>query len=192
MNMISTTFLCILLLAMTSCTLQQNRNDQEQNNHSVLNFYSQQDADTLLVDLVTYIGRKPPLATSISRFDATFRAYYINYANEFDLLFYHVSPEGIHYYYLIRPARSVLGNKRGVGGMFRVNEEGISQFEELFNTPVSDEETLKRIGEELFDEMVKKGHVEAYADNKDYIEWPDERLKYYKETNEWRYVEPQP
>jgi hypothetical protein len=192
MNTNSKIIACILLLTMASCASKQNKNSQEQKKHSVLSFHSQQEADSLLVDLVTYIGRKPPLATSISRFDATFRPYYIQYAHEFNMLFYHVSSEGVHHYYLTRPARSVLGNRRGVGGMFRFDKEGISQFEELFNTPVSDEETLKQIGEELFAEMVEKGHVDAYAQKKEYIEWPDERLKYNKETNEWRYVEPQP
>ena len=136
MNTNSKIIACILLLTMASCAFKQNKNGQEQNHYSVLNFFSQQVADSLLVNLVTFIGRKPPLATSTSRFDAEFRTYYINYASEFDLVFYHVSAEGIHYYYLIRPARSVLGNSRGVGGTFIFDEQGISQFQELFKTPV--------------------------------------------------------
>ncbi len=192
MNKYSKIFICLLLIAMASCSMKQNKNGQEITQFSVLNFFSQQDADSLLVDMVSYIGRKPPFATSMSRFDAEYRSYYINYAKEFDLVFHHASPEGVHYYYLIRPARSTLGNRRGVGGTFRFDEGGISQFEELFNTPVSDEETLKRIGKELFNEMIEKGHVEAYAKKKEYIEWPDDRLKYNKEAFEWRYVEPGP
>lgn len=150
-------------------------------------WHSQEDADTLLVDMVTYIGRKPPLATAETRFDPEFRGYYQAYAGEFEIIYYFVQDSGTHWYYLIRPARSLHGNRRGVGGMFRLENGRISGFEELFNTPVMDEDRIRLTGLELFEEMLQTGHVERFLRNSQYIEWPDERLKYDKEKFEWRY-----
>jgi hypothetical protein len=141
----------------------------------------------LLVDMVTYIGRKPPLATSETRFDPEFREYYTTYAKEFEVVYYHIREDGTHLFYLIRPARSLHGNRRGVGGMFRLEHAQINGFEELFNTPVMEEKRLREIGQELFEEMRQAGNVNRFLENRDYIEWPDERLRYDKEKFEWRY-----
>ncbi len=141
----------------------------------------------LLVDLVTFIGRKPPTATSETRFDPEFRDYYTLYAKEFEIVYYHTKDDSLHLFYLIRPARSPLGNRRGVGGMFRLDNGQISGFEELFNTPVMEEDRLRDIGRELFEEMLRTGNADRFIGNKEYIEWPDERLRYDKEKFEWRY-----
>ncbi len=143
--------------------------------------------EDLLIDMVTYIGRKPPLATSETRFEPEFRDYYTTYAKAFEVVYFHVDGDGLHRYYLIRPARSMHGNRRGVGGMFRLENGKITDFEELFNTPVMDEDRLREIGLELFEEMRYKSHVDRFLENRDYIEWPDERLSYDKEKFEWRY-----
>jgi hypothetical protein len=39
----------------------------------------------------------------------------------------------------------------------------------------------------LFLEMIKSGNVDKYSGNIEYIEWPDDRLKYDRIRNEWRY-----
>ena len=67
-------------------------------------------------------------------------------------------------------------------------EDGqITGFQELFNTPVMIEEELEEIGWKLFRSMVENGHVDDFFGNDQFIEWPDERLKYNKELFEWRY-----
>lgn len=147
-------------------------------------------ADSLLTDMVTYIGRKPPLATSLTRFDREFREYYIHYSGEFRPIYFFLATDGTHYYYLSRPARSTRGNRRGVGGFFFMEDAQITGFQELFNTYVMTEEELEEIGWTLFRSMVENGHVDDFTGNDQYIEWPDERLKYNKELFEWRYSDP--
>ena len=151
-------------------------------------FFSPEEASSLLVNMVTYIGRKPPLATNTTRFHEEFRTYYVQYAQEFRPLYFLIAPNGRHYYYLTRPARSTQGNRRGVGGMFYLENNTLHDFIELFNTTVMSEEELEVAGWELFRTMVMKGHVDEYLDNRHYIEWPDDRLKYDRQLFEWRYV----
>ena len=155
--------------------------------YRIENYFTSAQIDTLLTDMVAYIGVKPRTANSQTRFDPEFRQYYIQYANQFKMVYFFVNEEGDYYYYLIRPARSAAGNTRGVGGIFRLENEKINDFEEIFNTPVFDEEILIEIGATLFFEMIETGNVDQYLGNMLFVEWPDERLKYHKGLNEWRY-----
>jgi hypothetical protein len=149
--------------------------------------FSPTELDSLMVDMATYIGVKPKTATTFTRFEPAFRNYYTQYSKQFQLLYYHIDPAGYHFYYLLRPARGLSGNQRGVGGRLQMQEGAITQFEEILNTPVLPTSNLKSIGAKLFLELVATGNVDQSLQNKEYIEWPDHRLKYHKEKFEWRY-----
>lgn len=143
--------------------------------------------DTLLVDMVTLIGKKPKTANYLTRHEPRFRGYYIQLAGHFSMEFFHQADDTC-YFYMIRPARSVKGNTRGVGGKFTLDANNkIDYFEESFNTPIHPREELKKIGWRLFNELIEKRSIEGLLWNVDYIEWPDERLKYDTEKREWRY-----
>lgn len=151
------------------------------------NYFSQDQIDTLLVDITTYIGARPKTATSQTRFEPEFRKYYTASSKHYRLLYFFANEQGDHFFYLLRPARHTKGNQRGVGGRFSFVHGQINDFEEIFNTPVFDEDKLIEIGKTLFLEMIEAGNVDKYLGNKVFIEWPDGRLKYHKELNEWRY-----
>lgn len=186
-------FLILVIIALTisACRFQNTKEQPVEPTGMELydpeNYFTRQEGDSLIIDLAAYIGVKPTEATSQTRFDARFRSYYSDYAKQFRMLFLHKTGQGWHYYYLLRPARDLQGNRRGVGGKFQMTDGQITAFEEIFNTPAGDEETLEEIGKVLFLELVEKGNVDAYLDNKQFIQWPDERLKYHKELHEWRY-----
>lgn len=184
-------FILLLAATITACRPVAEKEKVSMHEYKIENFFGQNKIDTLLTDMVTFIGVKPRPATSQTRFEAQFRPYYIEYANQFSIIYFFVNEQGEHFYYLIRPARTVQGDLRGVGGRFRMAQNKIEDFEEIFNTPVFDREKLIEIGAELFSEMIETGNVDRYLGNPLYIEWPDERLKYHKGLNEWRYdVEP--
>lgn len=99
---------------------------------------------------------------------------------------YYQSENGLHYFYLIRPARSVQSNIRGVGGVFKLDDQNnIIMFKEIFNTPPADLNQLRERGYRLFREMIKKGNVDDYLHHPDFIEWPDERTYYDTLKHEW-------
>jgi len=180
-------FFLLFLTGITACNFIPKKDKDPMQLYRIENYIGAVQTDTLLTDMVTYIGVKPRTATSQTRFQSEFRPYYIEYSRQFQIIYFFVNEAGDHYYYLLRPARSVKGNTRGVGGRFRYENEKIIDFEEIFNTPVFDEDRLIEIGEILFLEMIETGNVEPYKGNNLFIEWPDERLKYHKGLNEWRY-----
>lgn len=156
--------------------------------HDILNYFSPDDADTILVNAVTFVGKKPALATSVTRYNPEFREHYIEYSDSFSFFLYHISDDSTHYFYMIRPARSLEGNRRGVIGKYRMNDDlSLYDFEEFANTLIKSEEELKSTGITLFRELLEKGNIDKYLPDTLFIEWPDDRLKYDKNKNEWRY-----
>jgi len=150
-----------------------------------LSYYAPAERDSLLTDIITYVYIRPPGTTAQSRFEPAFRSYYVNHLQDFQFKKYFVSEEDVHYFYLIRPARGPQGNIRGVGGSFRLHEGKIVSFKEVFNTPIANQESLDKKGEELFNWMARHGHVKEYLKNPDYIQWPDKMTYYDTLQYEW-------
>ncbi len=146
--------------------------------------------EKLTLTLTTYIYRKPATANWQTKFDTIYRSYYKKHAAEFTILYLH-EYENFWYYYLTRPARDTEGKqKRGVGGKFQVNQQNIiSHFEEIFNTPIAPENELARIGKLFLNAICNPSPDTTFLVKKEYVEWPDGRLFYSKEKFEWRYTE---
>ncbi|MDQ3534343.1 MAG: hypothetical protein M3421_01795 [Bacteroidota bacterium] len=156
--------------------------------YEIKNYYPTAEADTILVNIVTYISKKPKTADWKTRLEPRFRKYYINQLPDFKIKNYYVSEDSLHYFYIIRPARSPRGHERGVGGTFKMKENfRLVDFEENFNTPVMSLDSLNLLGDILFQELISKGNVDKYIENKSFVEWPDAQLKYDNSINEWVY-----
>jgi hypothetical protein len=154
---------------------------------SVSEYFDQQTQDSLMVNIVTYIGKKPRRSDYQTRYNAEYRKFYTDQAELFSFRHYCISADSVHFYYLTRPVRNSRENLRGAGGKFKLRGHlEIYDLEELFITPVLDEEELISKGKVLFVEMVR-GNMDKYLNDKNYVEWPDERLKYDMVRNEWRY-----
>jgi len=154
--------------------------------HSVDRYFSPAERDTLLVDMITYIYIRPPYSSSETRFNKEFRKYYVQNLNKFRFEKYYQTDDGTHYFYLIRPARSVKSNIRGVGGVFKLDDQNrIVMFKEIFNTPPADLKELRDRGDRLFNELIRTGNVDGYMHHPDFIEWPDERTYYDTLKHEW-------
>ena len=155
--------------------------------HDPVSYYSQEFIDSLMIDIVTYIGRKPKAADYLTRHDKIYRSFYIEQSRDFYINMLFINDQGIHYYYIIRPARHPLGNRRAVGGKFSLDEnQKLKEIEEVFVTQVIDEDKLKEIGAELFEKLIS-GEEHKFLHNREIIEWPDDRCLYDREKNEWRY-----
>lgn len=175
-----------LILAMTLSLLLMSCDSDRK--YQVTTYHGQQTIDTLLVDLVSYIGVKPKSTDWQTRHEPQFRKHYITHAEEFEFDRYFVTRDSIHYFLMIRPARHASGNRRGVGGRFKLNsDQKVYELVELFNTPVMSVEEIRERGREVFYELIETGSIDTFLGNKRYIEWPDDRLNYHKDKNEWRY-----
>jgi len=158
--------------------------------YAVEQFYPGTAKDSLLANMITFIYKRPTTAINLDRTLPRFRAYYVEQLPTFTHAYHHVAADGTHWYYVIRPARSVDGDKRGVGGWFRTNETmEMLEFAEVFNTRIMPEHELWDKGLDLFEHMVAHGDVEDHPQRAPWVEWPDERLKYDLDKREWRYVD---
>lgn len=151
---------------------------------------SKSQQDTLLTDMITYIYIRPASSNNQTRHESQYRSYYSGQLNKFSFENYHITPDSLHYFYLIRPAYQ--GQKRGVGGKFRIDparqgSQRLTEFEELFNTVIMPEDSLRSVGNRIFRYLVAHHHLDPFLYDPAIVEWPDRRLKYDKTENEWRY-----
>lgn len=143
--------------------------------------------DTLLVNVVTLMGQRPPFTDHITRLDSMHRSFYIAQAKGFEFYKYYVDKENRHFFYMIRPARHALGNTRAVGGWMYINEGAdILQYQEVFVTRVLEIDSLKALAPRLFEKLINRDfHLLNHKHPS--IEWPDGRLLFHPEKREWRY-----
>lgn len=173
-------FWLVLSLLLFSC-------GDEKSKYRFEKYFTEKQRETLMVDMVTLIGKKPKSADYITRHKPEHREYYMQLSRSFSIQYFHCIADTC-YFYLIRPARSTRGNTRGVGGKLTLQNDGsIGYFEESFNTPVYGREELERIGWRIFRELIEKKSIAGLLWNVDYIEWPGSRLKYDTQKREWRY-----
>lgn len=158
--------------------------------YDVQQFFPGDSRDTLLANMVTFIFKRPAVATQQTRTEPQFRSYYVDKLPLFEYAYHGIGPDSAHYFYLIRPARSVKGTLRGVGGRF-VTRGGTAlvEFEELLNTHISSRDTLLEYGVRFMEEALATGGADSMIADRTVTEWPDDRLKYHKELREWRYVD---
>jgi hypothetical protein len=149
-------------------------------------YFTAPERDSLLADIITYVYVRPSGANWDTRFNLEFRKFYVSQLPKFRFENLYRDESGNYYYFIIRPARSVEGTQRGVGGTFRLDERNkIIRFNEVYVTPVGDLVELRKMGVELFEHMVRTGNVEQYMLNDVYLEWPNAWTDYDTVRHEW-------
>ena len=150
-------------------------------------YFSDSERDTLLTNIISIISEKALYATDSTKYQARFRAEYINRLPFFRFVHLTKDTSGVYTYLISRPVAGLKDLRRGVIGTFTLkpNSTEIDQFEEVANTPHFDEETVKERGGFLFRELAKTGSLTKYFSMKHYVEWPDSTLKYDKQKRTW-------
>ncbi|HMQ06984.1 MAG TPA: hypothetical protein PKC30_06755 [Saprospiraceae bacterium] len=145
--------------------------------------------DSILTDIVIYIYKVPRGVRKENKFNPEYRHLYENESGKFNMIKYHIDNEGIHSFFLIRPVRSHLAeHRRGVFGRFSLDDQmKIRNFEELANTPRLTEEEIIEKGNYLWQDLMYFKNLDRYFLNKDYIEFPDDRVRYDSQNKEWTY-----
>jgi hypothetical protein len=156
------------------------------------NYFTDNQEDSLLTNIVTYIYTLAPQATNETKFQPQFRGFYTKNLSSFNLQNYYQSTDGWNYFFLIRPVGGSPKFRRGVLGKFKLKENSLmpTEFEEVANTPHLADEIVKERGQYLFQELIKNGNLDQQIPMKQYIEWPDEHLAYNKKQHEWINVKP--
>jgi hypothetical protein len=155
-------------------------------------YFSKNQQDSLLTNIVTYLYIPAPQATNQTKFQPQFKPFYTTSLSLFKLQNYYQSENGWHYFFIIRPVGGSPTFRRGVLGKFKLKENSLmpTEFEEVANTPHLAENIVKERGQYLFQELIKNGNLDKQIPMKQYIEWPDEHLAYDKKQHEWITIKP--
>ena len=150
-------------------------------------YFSDAERDTLLTNIITYMGEKATYSTDSTKFQAQFRPEYVSRLPLYHFVHLTKDEAGTYFYLISRPVAVRKDLRRGVVGRFILKPEStdILAFEEVVNTPHFDDETVKERGAFLFKALVREGNLNAYLPMKHYVEWPDSTLKYDKKTHNW-------
>ncbi len=142
-----------------------------------------------MVDVVTYIYKRPRGVSKEDRFNPNYRSKYASVINDFEFIHLYLNePDSTYFFYLMRPAKSPDKKVRGVGGKFRIDDSlRITYFREIFNTPMITADEVHSKGKYLWDDLMYFNNVDRYYLNKDFIEFPDEGCKYDTIHYEWSY-----
>jgi hypothetical protein len=161
------------------------------NKYNIDRYIDKNLQDTLLTNVVTYMGVKPKYADFESRHEEQYRKFYVEQSKDYSFNKYFVDRNNRHYFYVIRPARHAVGNRRAIGGWMMIDERmNIVDYYEVFVTHVMEEDTLEKIAPELFG-MLINNNIQDLNHKHKRIEWPDDRLKYHPVKKEWRYDVPE-
>jgi len=176
------TFLIIFFIAtLIGCT---------NNKYSPQNYISSEaEIDSLTSYFLPLIIPRPDKVSLEGRFSDSLKSYYQEQKQK-DSLFlhsYYIRPsDSLHYCMFIRRDRkSLYIDYRAVAATFRKQNKSITDVELKFLTPMLRKDTIDRFAPTLFNELVEKGDIKAYVDNRDYIDWPSKDVYFDKEAKKW-------
>jgi hypothetical protein len=150
-------------------------------------YFSDSERDTLLTNIITYIGENARFSTDSTKFQSKYRAEYVSRLPLFHFVHLAKDTSGAFIYLISRPVAGRMDLRRGVVGRFTLKEGSLmpDNFEEVVNTPHFSEELVVERGSFLFKELVRKGKLDEYLSMKHYVEWPDKYLVYDKKKKTW-------
>lgn len=145
------------------------------------NYYSVYNNDSLLVDIVSYIDKLPENVKEENRFDSANRSYYIEgFKTRIQFVNFYISNDSTHYFAALAKTASLYNKKRLVAGKFKIQNNSIADFEEIFISKKLDEQKLLAIKDSLFIQIIENKPV-----NHPEIEWPNATTSYSKINNSW-------
>lgn len=172
-------FLAILLLA--ACTTNR---DYEVSTH-----LSSPEQEAFKKSIIRYVAPLPEKANEKNRFDVKFDAHYDRQTDRVRLDKYFPSPDGYVYFEVSRIAPSFKVKRAATAGRIKYDAAGeIEEYEEVYRTWKMEEEELSKKTELLFDTFVTGKDLTLYLtanSEEEYIEFPDNQVKYDKELRSW-------
>jgi hypothetical protein len=155
-------------------------------------YFSADEQKDVLAKIISYVYIAPPNVAKEERFLARHRPFYLKESLKFQVVRFFKDDKSRYYFYLLRPARNVKDYKRGVAGMFTLDEKGeINSFKEFFVTKMIPETEVINFGKLIFDDLINnKGSIPMTPLREDFIEFPGMMSQYDTTLYEWTYKEP--
>ena len=155
-------------------------------------YFSADEQKEVLAKIISYVYIAPPNVSKEDRFLAKHRPFYLRESLKFQVIRFFKDEKSRYYFYLLRPARNINDYKRGVAGMFTMDDKGeINFFREFFVTKMIPETEVINFGKIIFDDLIKnKGSIPMTSLREDFIEFPGIMSQYDTTMYEWTYKEP--
>lgn len=155
-------------------------------------YFQEKEQEEIMAKIISYVYVVPKDVVKSERFLPKNRPYYMKDVPNFQMVRFFKDSDDRFYFYMVRPARNVNNYKRGVAGVFTLDEVGeIDYFEEVFVTKMIPEEDVINFGNVVFDDFISgKGKIEMNPLRKDLIEFPGIMSVYDFDNKEWTYKEP--
>lgn len=174
-------FICFLALVWIGCSCS---------NYEPANYLNAEQQQNLAVKIAAYTEKKPKHISYTERFSPEYKLYYKDLSERINYKFLRFFREDSLNYFLIVKDESGSGKgaKRGVGGIFTLENDSITSMDIEFVTPVLFAGEVEYKSSELFRSMVSK-KLEEFKGNMSFIEWPNQDVVYDNQSNRWVFPE---
>ncbi|HEY0651785.1 MAG TPA: hypothetical protein VGD65_01615 [Chryseosolibacter sp.] len=150
------------------------------------------DYETTLAKIAPYVIGKSDEFSFEERFLAVNKPFYNNFiqlANG-ELTYFLKLDTASLFFFRYRDLTSLYEHYRGIGGYFRVDQNGSIVFMNLlYHTPRLTKSEMDERGKILFEEMMRTGSVKSYLGNKLFVHTPNRDFYYNTKLNRWDYTE---
>lgn len=163
---------------------------QEKYSPLEFDYYFDETAQSdIFAQVISYVYTTPSGIPKADRFNKDYRDVYKKEIKKFEMIRFWKSDDDRYYFYMLRPARNINNNKRGLAGIFTLDEGlEIDSFKEVFVTKMISEEEVVSFGDLIFqDFIVNKGELPMTPLRNDLIEFPNPQTRYDPEIHEWTY-----
>jgi hypothetical protein len=143
----------------------------------------------ILAQIISYVYATPGGIPKADRFNKDYREIYKKELQKFEMIHFWKSDEGTYFFYMLRPARNINNNKRGVAGIFTLDENlEIDSFKEVFVTKMIPKEQVVSFGNLVFQNFIdNNGEIPMTPLRQDLIEFPNTETRYDPAIHEWTY-----
>lgn len=156
-------------------------------------YFHEKEQEVIMAKIISYVYVTPKGVAKADRFLPESRPYYLMEVPNFKMIRFYKDKNDRFYFYMVRPARNVRNDKRGVAGVFTLRADGeIDYFEEVFVTKMIPEQSVIDFGNLVFEDLVTgEGKIEMNPAREGFIEFPSFMSQYDFEQKEWTYKEPE-
>jgi len=149
---------------------------------------SEYEQKGLMIDIVHYAAKLPPASTHKTKFEARHDEYYRNVAVDYKWLAMKPNGNSGYYFLISRPARSRIPMVEGIGGTFKIENDSLVEYDEVFRTWKMVPENFEPKGKMLFERMASGKDLSIYYPQfagDQYIEFPNGRIVFDKSIRRW-------
>jgi hypothetical protein len=145
-----------------------------------------------IIKIAPYVVKKPDEFGYEDRFKKENQPFYTKFIQLTNgkISYYLENDTATLFFFEYKDLSSLYEHYRGLGGYYKKNDNGDIHFMNLlYHAPRLTRSEMDERGKLLFTEMAKRGNVDKFIGDKNYIDTPNADFFYNTKTNRWDYTE---